>query len=195
MPRAGHWTRKTGRGVNPGDTDNTGNTGRAGGNATQDGHGRMTLPAEADNTPAAARRYQDMLERLRAQGKRLTPQRLAILEHLSRSRAHPSAEIIFRDLSARFPSMSLATVYKTLTMLKEHGQVLELGFAGQESRFDGHIPHPHPHLVCTRCGAIVDPPEVPLEEITQAMAQATGFRILSHRLDFYGLCPACRKGE
>jgi len=133
------------------------------------------------------------MARLREAGHRATPQRAAILEALLADRCHPCAEKIYKAVSRRFPSMSLATVYKTLALLKEMGEVLELGFAGQENRYDGLIPRPHPHLVCTRCGEIVDPPFLDLDALTREMAAKTGYRIDHHRLDFHGLCPRCQE--
>jgi len=142
--------------------------------------------------PAAAKRLEDVLQRLRDAGHRVTPQRVAILEALVTDPGHPSAERLYKAVSGRFPSMSLATVYKTLSLLKDQSEVLELGFAGQENRYDGLMPRPHPHLICTRCGQIVDPPFLDLEGLTREMAERTGFVIDHHRLDFYGLCPACQ---
>jgi len=136
-------------------------------------------------------RLEQIAGRLKKGGHRMTPQRMAILKAILDGE-HPSAEDVFKSVAMQFPSMSLATVYKTLALLKKEGQVLELGFGGQESRFDALIPKPHPHLICTRCGEIVDPNFMDLERAIQAMADQTGFRVDTHRLDFFGLCPKCR---
>ena len=147
------------------------------------------LPGSKTGQPT---RLERLIARMRAQGHRISPQRRAILEAFLSNTGHPSVEMVFALVSRRFPSMSLATVYKTLTVLKEMDEVLELSFAGQESRFDARMPKPHPHLVCTRCGRIVDPPFIDLAAATRDMARHTGFRIERHRLDFYGLCPSCQ---
>ncbi|KMY69271.1 Fur family transcriptional regulator [Desulfocarbo indianensis] len=140
-------------------------------------------------------RLENMLEALKSRGYRITPQRLAILKILAQSRGHPSVESIHKEVKAVFPTTSLATIYKTLTLLKELGQVLELGFADWGSRYDGNRPYPHPHIICTKCGAIVDPESESMSVMTQEMSQASGFRITHHRLDFFGLCPQCQKEE
>jgi Fur family peroxide stress response transcriptional regulator len=75
------------------------------------------------------------------------------------------------------------------------GEVLELGFASWGSRYDGNRPYPHPHVVCTKCGAIVDPQFAPLDDMSREMALMSGYRITHHRLDFFGLCPRCQAGE
>ena len=134
-----------------------------------------------------------MTQALREAGQRITPQRLAVLKILAKSSEHPSVERIYEQVAREFPTTSLATVYKTLTLLKSLDQVLELGFAHWGSRYDGKIPYPHPHAVCVRCGAIADPDLPQVEEMAQEMARRSGYRIDRHQLDFFGLCPDCRK--
>ena len=142
-----------------------------------------------------AQRMAQMMGALKGAGCRLTPQRLAVLEVLAASREHPSVEAIHQRVLARFPTTSLATIYKTLALLKDLGQVLELGFAAWGSRYDGSRPFPHPHVICTRCGAIVDPEYPTMRDMAREMAQKSGYRITNHRLDFFGLCPACQAQE
>lgn len=91
-----------------------------------------------------------------------------------------------------FPTTSLATVYKTLSVLKEIDEVLELGFSGDDNRYDGKKPYPHPHLICIRCQKILDPEVTLALSLIQEVAQSSGYQILGHRLDFYGLCPDCQ---
>ncbi len=137
-------------------------------------------------------RLEEMLAALRQSGHRITPQRMAVMRILAQSREHPDAETIHRHVLPEFPTTSLATVYKTIALLKELGQVLELGFSAWGSRYDGRRPAPHPHVICTRCGAIADPEYKAMERLASDMAQKSGFIITHHRLDFFGLCPKCR---
>ena len=130
--------------------------------------------------------------KLRDRRFRITPQRLAVLEVIAASEDHPSVEMIYAEVRARFPTTSLATVYKTVALLKEIQEVLELGFPDRGNRYDGHKPYPHPHLVCTRCGTIIDPDLSSLHDLTQEVAAETGFQILTHRLDFFGICRKCQ---
>ncbi len=141
----------------------------------------------------AEERVEQMVSRLREGDHRITPQRLAILKILGHSDGHPSAETIHGALIEHYPTMSLATVYKTLALLKKEGEVLELQFSELGNRYDGLKPYPHPHVICTECGNIVDPSLLDMEKITGKMMAETGFKIMTHRLDFYGLCPACQK--
>lgn len=138
-------------------------------------------------------RLERMLRRLKEHRFRLTPQRLAVVEILAQDRSHPSASEIYRKVLQRFPTTSLATVYKTLFLLKELGEVLELGFPDGSNHYDGVHPKPHPHVICLRCHKIHDPDLKGLDNLTDVVVRQTGFRILYHRLDFFGLCPACGK--
>lgn len=138
-------------------------------------------------------RLDKMIARLREQDHRLTPQRMAVLRILAASEEHPSVEQIYERVKADFPMTSLATIYKTVTLLKEMGEVLELGFSDDCNRYDGNKPYPHPHLICIRCRKIVDPEIAALSELRQAVAQSTGYQITSHRLDFFGVCPQCQE--
>lgn len=76
-------------------------------------------------------------------------------------------------------------------LLKEINEVLELGFADGSNRYDGNKPFPHPHVVCTQCKKIIDPELSSLVDMTKEVADETGFKILTHRLDFFGICGEC----
>ena len=140
-------------------------------------------------------RLDEMVTSLKEQGHRLTPQRMAVLKILAADEGHPSVEQVYERVKVDFPMTSLATIYKTVTLLKEMGEVLELGFSDDSNRYDGHKPYPHPHLICIKCKNIVDPQVTALGELHQEVAQSTNYRILSHRLDFFGICPQCREEE
>jgi Fur family peroxide stress response transcriptional regulator len=137
-------------------------------------------------------RLEELIERLREGGHRITPQRLAILKILTASDGHPSAEQVHERIKGDFPTTSLATVYKTIATLKAMGEVLELGFADDSNRYDGNNPQPHPHLICVNCRNILDPEVGLAQNLIHEVAQSSGYQIVSHRLDFYGLCLDCQ---
>jgi Fur family peroxide stress response transcriptional regulator len=140
----------------------------------------------------AQARFEELITSLKDREFRLTPQRVELVRLIAASQGHPSAAQLFARIRTRFPTMSQATVYKTLALLKEMGQVLEIDLR-DDSHYDGNRPEPHPHLICTQCNAIVDG-EVDLDRSTiQKLEQASGFRIVRPQLTFYGLCPTCRK--
>jgi Fur family peroxide stress response transcriptional regulator len=140
-------------------------------------------------------RLDKMVGKLRELGFRITPQRFAILEVLAAREDHPGAEEIYAAVKKSFPTTSIATVYKTLAFLKAIEEVLELEFSGDCNRYDGQKPYPHPHLICVKCKKIVDPEMASLTSMAEKLARESGYRLLSHRLDFYGICPRCREKE
>lgn len=137
-------------------------------------------------------RFQQLQQKFRNLGYRLTPQRLALLRLIAESQGHPSAKDLFDKIKEQYPTTSLATIYKTLNILKELDEVLELGFSDDDNRYDGNKPYPHPHIICIRCRKIVDFDRDIISDLESQLAAASGFEIASHRLDFYGLCPECR---
>ncbi len=138
-------------------------------------------------------RVSRILAKVREHDFRLTPQRLAIIRILAESKDHPSADEIYQEVRALFPTTSVATVYKTIALLKELNEVLELGFPDGSNRYDGNRPYPHPHAICTKCRKIMDPKISNVEELSEEMKKKTGYRFSFHRLDFFGLCPECQK--
>ena len=136
-------------------------------------------------------RRDDILEKLRKKNHKLTPQRLAIVNILAESKGHPNVEQIYQQLRNGFPTMSLATVYRNVMLIKSLGEVLELGFPDGSNRYDGNKPYPHPHVICTKCKKIIDPDLTTLRDMTEEVTAETGFKIQTHRLDFFGICHEC----
>ena len=137
-------------------------------------------------------RFQQLFDRLKASGHRMTPQRITLLRLLAASDGHPSAADLYQKIHAQFETTSLATVYKTLETLRELGEVLELRFEN-DNRYDGRNPHPHPHLICVRCQRISDPEVHLAEDLVTEAANRAGYLLVGHRLDIYGICPACQR--
>jgi Fur family peroxide stress response transcriptional regulator len=136
-------------------------------------------------------RYNSIIKKIKENNQRLTPQRLAIVKILAHSESHPSVEKIYQQLHGDFPTMSLATVYKTVSLVKDLGELLELGFSDGSNRYDGNKPYPHPHVICVKCKKIIDPDLASLEDIKEEVTVKTGFEIITHRLDFFGICREC----
>ena len=137
-------------------------------------------------------RLERWAQQLRATGGRLTSERLAILRVLAQDPSHPSAEDIYRQVKADFPALSLATVYKTLAVWEAMGEALAVATVKETSRYDGLNPYPHPHLVCTECGSVVDLQASEVAALLQAVSKCAGQWRLSARAEFWGLCPRCQ---
>jgi Fur family transcriptional regulator, peroxide stress response regulator len=140
-------------------------------------------------------RYDHIVSKLRESNHKLTPQRLAVVKILIENQAHPNIEAIFEQLQRDFPTMSLATVYRNVMLLKSLGEVLEIGFPDGSNRYDGRKPYSHPHVICMRCKSIIDPDLSTLQDLTEEVSRITGFKILTQRLDFFGVCSDCLQDE
>ncbi|MFW6081940.1 MAG: Fur family transcriptional regulator [Desulfosalsimonas sp.] len=138
------------------------------------------------------KRFEAIIEKLRANYYKITPQRLAIAEILAKSTGHPSVEDIYEQVGKDYPSMSLATVYRNVMLMKSLGEILELGFPDGSNRYDGNKPYPHPHVICIRCGKIIEPHLTSLRDMTKEVIQKTNFTVLTHQLNFFGKCGDCK---
>lgn len=139
-------------------------------------------------------RFKEMIAALKERDFRLTPQRVELVRLIASSQGHPSAAQLHARIQRQFPTMSHATVYKTLSLLKEMGQVVEIDLH-DDSRYDGNRPHPHPHLVCIQCSKIMDGEEDIDPSAIRKLEQSSGFKILRTQVMFYGLCPDCYQGS
>lgn len=128
---------------------------------------------------------------LRDKGFKVTPQRLAIYKVLANSKAHPSAEMIFQQLQPFYPTMSLATVYKTVEILREIGLIQVLN-AGEDSfRYDADTSM-HPHVRCLQCGRVDDLHGIDTAAFVGDVAKNTPYRLTGQQFYFYGYCPVCQ---
>ena len=123
---------------------------------------------------------------------KLTPQRLAILEYLKGNKSHPSAADIYRVVSKKYPTMSFATVYNTLEILRERGKVLELFIDSGKKRFDPNT-ESHHHLICMKCKVVVDVHRPFVLDLSED--EKGNYEIIGNHVDFYGICPRCRHGK
>lgn len=129
---------------------------------------------------------------LKQRGLKVTPQRLAILNFLMHTNEHPTAETIYKKLVSDFPTMSLATVYKTLEVLKNTGLIQELNVGEGSFRYDVKTT-PHPHIVCLGCGKVEDLDESIFKDLLEEVKKHTDYKVVGQKLYFYGYCPACQK--
>jgi|SRR6185436_10360370 len=137
--------------------------------------------------------FGDLAHRLRRDARKLTAPRRAILEILQRQ-AHPmSTKEIFSALPKG--DCDLATVYRSVHLLESMGMVKRYDFGDGIARFelleegdDGH----HHHLVCTRCAEVVEIDECFTRDLEERIASRSGFKGVTHKLEFFGVCPQCQ---
>lgn len=125
-----------------------------------------------------------------ANTRRTTLQRTEILEELRAAHNHPTAAELYERLRPRLPRLSLGTVYRNLDVLAAEGLIAKLPVSGAEARYDG-MPEPHDHARCRRCGAVAD---VPSRTISGELSLPDGFLVEDRRLEYVGVCAACRTG-
>jgi Fur family transcriptional regulator, peroxide stress response regulator len=136
-------------------------------------------------------RFNELISMLKDRNYRMTPQRVELVRLIAASEGHPSAAQLYARIKNQFPTMSQATVYKTLILLKEMNQVLEIDL-GDDRHYDGNRPDPHPHLICLQCNKIADGEmEIDLSSIKK-MEGTSGYQIIRSQITFFGFCPDCR---
>ena len=128
-------------------------------------------------------------EQLKAQGRRVTPQRRAIIQVLLGSGTHATAEQVFARVRGVMPDMSHATVYNTLHELAELGVLWELDLGLGEHFYDVDLAD-HAHLICLGCGHIEDVP-YDCAALELASEHTHGFEVIDHVVIFRGHCPTC----
>jgi Fur family peroxide stress response transcriptional regulator len=133
-----------------------------------------------------------IINALRKKGYKATSQRIAICHLALSSREHPTAQKIYRDVKRLHPTVSLATVYKTLQVLRELRLVQELAFPQEETRFDSNAA-PHVNTVCLRCGSISDVNVQVLRNVVARAVSRIRFTVTGQRFDVYGVCDKCAK--
>ena len=128
---------------------------------------------------------------MKADKTRITHQREVILEKLRSVKTHPSADEIYDMVRQKLPRISLATVYRNLEFLSVQGLVQKIEVGGRQKRFDGN-PEQHYHIRCMQCGKVDDVELEQLEDLEKGICRTCGYKVLGHRIEFIGLCPACR---
>lgn len=123
-----------------------------------------------------------------------TPQRIAIYKYLLSTKEHPSAETIYNALQKDYPTMSLATVYKSLNTLVETNLVQELNVGEGNFRYDSNI-NPHPHIQCIVCKRVDDVNDITFTDLINKVKPYTDYDVLSNQVYFYGICKKCKKNK
>lgn len=132
-------------------------------------------------------------QQIKQAGLKITHPRVTILSILEHSdQRHLSAEDVYKELLAAGEEIGLATVYRVLTQFEGAGLVCRHHFEGSQSVFELNRGSHHDHLVCVKCGKVVEFVEDVIEERQRAIAAQHGFTIEDHSLVIYGICPNCR---
>lgn len=131
-------------------------------------------------------------QRLRQLGYRLTPQRMMIVAAIESSDHHISAEEIYDQIKARYPHLNISTIYRTLDLLKRRGLVTETDLGERSVRYHSAERGHHHHLVCQRCGQIIDLDEALLFSLKDALRREYKFEADLSHLAIFGDCVCCK---
>ncbi len=125
---------------------------------------------------------------------KLTDQRKLILDEFLNTETHFTAEEMYDKLKQKNPNIGLTTVYRTLKIFCESGLANELKLADGISRYEHLFGHKHhDHLICIECGKLIEVMEPEIEKLQNRLAEKNGFKVISHRMELYGICQECNK--
>jgi Fe2+ or Zn2+ uptake regulation protein len=137
------------------------------------------------------KRADELNQRLKRRGFRITRQREIVLQELSRSNQHLRADELYELVKKRLPHVSFGTIYRSLKILQELGMARELNFGRCFSRFEA-TESDHQHFICTRCCAIIDIDQpVVLHPIEMKIA-GHEVKVERYQIEFYGICQECQ---
>src|SRR5258708_37948423 len=150
----------------------------------------LQLVNERRRGPYAVKRLSEFAARCRKGGLAVTPQRLAIIKALLTSGEHPRADAIFAEVRRQHPTISLATVHRTLETLCDIGEARQVPMLHDSARYDGNIT-PHHHVVCVECRRIRDI-EIPrLDRLLAGQSELGEFTVIGSSLEIHALCEEC----
>ena len=131
---------------------------------------------------------------LRQKGYKLTPQRRAVINAISKSNDHVTPAELYERAHSEHAGVGLVTVYRTLKMLSNMGLICEMHNEGNSRSYLLRRPaEHHHHLVCSGCGFVVDFASCILNDLERQLTDSSGFIMEDHLLEFHGRCPDCQK--
>ena len=136
-----------------------------------------------------------ILDRYMAErGLKSTRQRSLIIDIFFEMHGHLSVEDVWSRVRQDDPRVSVATVYRTMKLLAESGLAHARNFGDGQTRYEPAVGREHhDHLICTRCGTIIEFENDQIERMQDAVARRHGFKVTSHKMELYGLCKSCQK--
>ena len=131
-----------------------------------------------------------IIKTFRSSGYRATPQRIAIGKYILRNHEHPTAQRAYLEVKKMHPTVSLATIYTTIKILRETGLIKELNLPQGQTRFDPNT-KPHAHLICMQCGNIGDWMDPLIPKLIAKVSSDANFTVTGTSLDLNGICESC----
>ncbi len=146
--------------------------------------------------PVRMQAKEEVLNRYMAQhGLKSTRQRSLIIDTFFSVGGHLSVEELWNKVREQDARVSVATVYRTMKLLNDCGLAHARNFGDGQTRYEAAEGHHHDHLICTRCGRIVEFENDRIEALQEAVARKHGFTVTSHKMELYGLCRDCQRSS
>ncbi len=127
-------------------------------------------------------------------GHRVTEPRVSVAELIVTQGGHFTAADLLAEAQQRHMDLGRATVFRSLELFTELGALERLDLPSGEHAYIACEPVHHHHIVCSRCGRSTEVADFGMEAVVTELARRTGYEIETHRLELYGLCPACAAG-
>ena len=131
---------------------------------------------------------------VKQKGLKYTRQREIIFEIILDAKEHLSAEDIYNKVLQKYPNekMGIATVYRALSFLEDVKLILSISFGKDGKKYEANFKEHHDHLICVRCGKIVEFVSKDIEKAQERVAKENNFKLLEHTMYLYGICDECR---
>ncbi len=136
---------------------------------------------------------QRLNDHLAQHGLRHTQQRDVILGEFLRRHEHVTVEDLWHRVRKVDPAIGYATVYRTLKLFTECGIAYKREFGDAGARYEGTTEHHHDHMICTRCGKIIEFENEAIERLQEKVCRERSFQMRSHKMELYGLCQKCQR--
>jgi Fur family ferric uptake transcriptional regulator len=137
-----------------------------------------------------------LLEYLKTKNRKQSKQRVEILELFLKSPRHLTVNELYLQVQKYNPAIGFVTVYRTLKLLCESGLCREIMLEDGVTRYERQQGHEHhDHLVCTKCGKVVEVVDQIIERHQERLFKKHGFQAQRHRMELYGTCKDCTKGK
>lgn len=134
-----------------------------------------------------------LIELCMEKGMPLTKKREVIINVIDKNPGHMDAEDVYHKAKKIDPSIGMATVYRSLKLMRDYNVIEHHTFGQEHQHFESPTKFHHDHLVCSECGRIEEFTDSSLERLKSNVAKRHGFQMKSHKLEIYGLCSACVK--
>ncbi|HIP14607.1 MAG TPA: transcriptional repressor [Sulfurimonas autotrophica] len=143
--------------------------------------------------------YETLLEQfkqlLRKNNLKFTKQREVILSTLYNNEGHFTPEEIYHIIKKENPDLNtgIATIYRTLSLLENANIATSISFGTQGKKYELGVKAHHDHIICTKCGKILEFFDESIEKKQEKIAKSLGFKMEDHIMKIFGICPECQK--